>query len=86
MSVYSKILNNLDGIDIFCEFRTDSTDGTVTYIGQAVIGSADNEEKWAIRKVFGNTVADGGWCWANGNAFADKIWDKRKDGTYTYAK
>ncbi len=61
-------------------------DGTnrVRYIGEAQPGTLVTQSKWRIQKrtYSGNVI---NISWANGDGNFDKRYDKRKDGTYTYA-
>lgn len=60
--------------------RIDEASATVTYIGEAVIGSAEGASVWRIRKIdFNNPTSI---KWANGSAF-DQIWTNRAALTYT---
>lgn len=60
--------------------------GRPIYIGYAQAGSSKADARWQIRKC---TYDGNGYLtdiqFANGTALFDKVWDKRKDGTYTYS-
>jgi len=57
-------------------FRTDKTDGTVIYYGEANIGSGTDEPKWKINRLI--KISDI-WVlqWANGDTLNNNIWDNR---------
>lgn len=55
--------------------------GGVTYIGEAVPGTALSEPKWRIKKIL-TTVAGVDILWADGNSDFDNVWDDRATLTY----
>lgn len=54
----------------------DTTDGTVTYVGEAKCGTGVTDPTWRIQKI---AVAGAitTITWADGNALFDNIWDNR---------
>ncbi len=60
-------------------------DGTnkPVYIGEAQPGTLVTQSKWRIQKrtYAGNSI---NISWADGDGNYNKIWDNRKDATYTY--
>ena len=65
----------------------DENDTGYVYIGLGLSGAKKSEASWAILRI---AVTDNGKTtdmeWANfeGISNMDKIWDHRKDGTYSY--
>jgi len=56
--------------------------GTISYIGEALAGSATNAAAWRIKKLeeVGNDVTV---TWADGNTNFDNIWDNHLTLTYS---
>ena len=56
------------------------------YIGLASPGSLDSQERWQLRKLTFDVANN---CtsieFASGSPSFNKIWNSRKDGTYTYS-
>lgn len=62
--------------------RLDEASSTVTYVGEAVEGSADSGALWRIKRMSASgTVTT--ISWADGNSNFDNIWDNRASLTYT---
>ena len=62
--------------------RIDAVDSSTTYIGHAIIGTAESAASWRIKKiVVVDTVTS--ILWADGNANADNIWNNRTSITYS---
>ena len=59
------------------------TEGTITYIGESVPGTANSSPTWRIRKVDETNDPDIDITWASGTSDLDKIWDDR--ATYGYS-
>jgi len=55
------------------------------YIGEALPGTLDAASGWRIRKITYTNNMITSITWADGNASFNKVWDDRKDGTYTYS-
>lgn len=53
---------------------------TITYIGEAVAGSADNEFVWRIKQT--DTTSDVVITWADGTDAFDKQWSERLSYDY----
>ena len=56
-------------------------DGTYTYVGDAIPGSATSDEVWRIMRI-NNTTDD--YDWADGDTNFDNEWDNVTDLDYTY--
>lgn len=56
--------------------------GGVTYVGEAVPGTALSAAGWRIKKVL-TTVAGVDILWADGDSNFDNVWDDRASLTYT---
>ena len=61
--------------------RLDEISATVTYVGEAVIGTADGAAAWRIKRITTTgTVLD--IKWADSNQLFDNVWDNRTSLTY----
>lgn len=62
--------------------RIDVASATVTYIGEAVVGTLGSASTWRIQRV---TVSGAVTSieWADGNANADNVWDDRASLSYS---
>lgn len=62
--------------------RIDVASATVTYIGEAIVGTLGSAPTWRIQRV---TVAGAVTSieWADGNANADNVWDDRASLSYS---
>lgn len=54
--------------------------GAVTYIGNALPGTATSAASWRIKRI---TDATGDIVWADGNGNYDNIWDNRAALSYS---
>lgn len=61
--------------------RLDSPSLTITYIGEAAIGSLSSSASWRIKKL--DESAGVSITWADGNSSFDNIWDNRASLTYS---
>lgn len=62
--------------------RLDEVSSTVTYVGEAVVGTADSSALWRIKRIqTTGTVLK--IEWANGNSNFSNIWNNRASLTYT---
>jgi len=60
--------------------------GLPLYLGESEPGTLVSTTGWRIRKfTYENDTNLVAVEWADGTASFDKIWDNRKDGTYTYS-
>jgi len=59
--------------------KTDDT-GTLTYVGNAVTGTATSAAAWKIKEI---TNASGDIVWADGDGLYNNVWDNRASLTYT---
>lgn len=62
--------------------KADPTDGTVTYIGKVMPGTATSAAKWQITKLTFSSGNFTGQTWADGNGNYDNVWDDRASLTY----
>ena len=62
--------------------RVDDVSASVTYVGEALVGTADSAATWRIKRItITSTITD--IKWADGNQFFDNIWDNRTSLTYS---
>ena len=62
--------------------RLDEISATVTYVGEAVIGTADGAAAWRIKRITTTgTVLD--IKWADGDNLFNNIWDNRASISYS---
>jgi hypothetical protein len=68
--------------DIELVIKTDEVSKNLSYIGYALIGTADSSATWKIKRIqtIGSITSV---QYANGTANFDKIWNNRS--TYTYS-
>lgn len=57
--------------------------GTITYIGEAVVGTLDAGSTWRISKLDATSTPDLSITWASGTAAFDKVWNDRASFTYS---
>lgn len=62
--------------------RFDEASATVTYIGEATVGTLDSEAGWRIKR-FTVSGTETLLEWASGTPDYDKIWDNRASYTYS---
>lgn len=55
--------------------RVDEASSTITYVGQAVPGTATSSASWSIKRI--DTTSGTVILWANGTAAFTQIWDNR---------
>lgn len=55
----------------------DSSDSSITYIGEARVGEATSNGVWRVQKITSSSIT-----WADGNANFDNIWDNRESLSY----
>lgn len=61
--------------------RLDEASSTVTYVGDAVVGSSPSAASWSIKKI--DETSGIVITFADGNANYDNVWDNRASLTYT---
>jgi hypothetical protein len=61
--------------------RLDEASSTITYVGQAVPGSATSSAVWAIKRL--DSTSGLIVLWADGNANFDNVWDSRAGLSYS---
>lgn len=61
--------------------RVDEASATVTYVGDAAIGSATSGALWRVKKI--DTSSGTVITWADGNSSFDNIWDNRASLSYS---
>lgn len=69
-------------LDTVYATKIDTASSTITYIGEAVAGSATSSAVWRIKKLDTSSIALS-TTWADGNSNQDNIWDNRSSLTYT---
>jgi len=65
--------------------RRIETNNDFTYIGEAEVGSEENEPVWRISRLYNSPVdafTDLAISWAEGNSNFDKIWSNRETINY----
>jgi len=63
--------------------RVDVASSTVTYIGEAVAGSADSDPVWRIQKSISNTEGDLNIFFADGENKFNQVWANRASLSYS---
>ena len=75
-------VSSVTSIDTIYSIRVDDATATVTYVGEAVIGSTEASSVWRIKKL--ETIGSILYItWADGNQSFDNIWDNRASLSYT---
>lgn len=76
------IITAISGISGTAKYalRLDEASATVTYIGEATIGSATSSAVWRIKKM--DTTSGIVITWADSNENFDNVWDNRASLTY----
>ena len=62
-------------------FRLDEASATISYLGEAQIGTLTSSALWKIKKL--DSTSGLIITWADGNYLADNVWDNRASLTYT---
>jgi len=60
--------------------KDDTSTTSVTYLGEAAIGSATSAAVWRVRKI--DKTSDMVITWADGDDLFDNVWDDRVSLTY----
>jgi len=76
-----KLVSRTDESALTMRTAVDSGDSNITYVGDAVPGTATNEAKWRIMKIDKTTGTV--ITWADGNGEFDNIWDNRESLSYS---
>lgn len=75
-------ISGVTTFDTTYAIRVDDASSTITYVGEAPIGSAESSPVWRIKKL--ETVGSVfKVSWADGNMFFDNVWDNRASLTYS---
>lgn len=61
--------------------RMDEASATVTYVGEALPGTATSAASWRIKKL--DTAAGTSVKWADGDTLFNNVWDNRAALTYS---
>jgi hypothetical protein len=61
--------------------QLDEASATITYVGEAVIGTATSSATWRIKKL--NSTSGLIITWADGNDSFDNVWDNRASLSYS---
>jgi hypothetical protein len=61
--------------------RMDEASATVTYVGEALPGTATSASAWRIKKL--DTTSGTSIRWADGDTLFNNVWDNRAGLTYS---
>jgi hypothetical protein len=77
-----RVVRNGGASDVAYKLELDDVGGGVTYIGEAVPGTATSDPNWRIKKLI-ETAPDLEIAWADGTAAFTKVWDDRVSLSYS---
>lgn len=79
--IIKEVIEYLPEEDEVYDIEVDTSIAGVTYVGQALPGTAKATAAWRIKKIT-ETAGGSSVDWASGNAEFNKVWDDRLSYTY----